>query len=469
MKRTLICLGVLFEVFFSSPFGSPTARAEELHFPSDFRWCVATSAHQIEGGNTESDWWDFEFSPGATRDGDKSGQACDHWNRLEEDTQLLKKLNVRTYRFSVEWAKIEPRPGEWDFEALAHYQKEIRLLRENGIEPMITLQHFTLPRWVVELGSWEWEGFPEAFRSYTEFVYSGIGSDVQDWITFNEPMVLIGAGYVEGLFPPLKKDAEAAGRAIVGMLTAHAEAYHAIHELAGPKAVRVGFAHHLRIFEPKYWLNPFDWYAAFKLDEVWNWAFSRAPETGEIDIYVPFKMSIQQKIMGLKGTQDFIGVNYYSRDKVHLNLSDFTVERSSPEGAPVSDIHWEIYPEGMYRILKKVAEHFPGRPVLITENGVADHTDQLRKPFLLSHLEALYRAMKEGVPVEGYCHWSLMDNFEWRDGYTPRFGLYEVNYSTQERIPRESAELFSKIAASGTLIITDSDRRQWAKPVQSDR
>lgn len=449
MKRIYIFVGVLLQsLLLTQPVG-----ARELHFPSGFRWCVATAAHQIEGGNTESDWWDFEQTPGVIRDGNTSGRACDHWNRLEEDTQLLKDLNVKAYRFSIEWAKLEPRPGEWNLDAVLHYQKELNLLRDQGIEPMITLQHFTLPRWVVERGSWEWEGMPQAFRRYTEFVYSNFGQGVRDWITFNEPMVLLGAGYVDGFFPPLKKDVEAASRAFIGLLMSHAEAYHAIHQMAGTTPVRVGYAHHLRVFEPKNVFNPIDWYVTHKLEEVWNWALAKASETGEIDIYIPFMISVQKRILGLKGTQDFIGVNYYTRDQIHFSFKTFKVERSNPIGAPVSDLDWEIYPKGFYKVLKKVAEYFPRRPILITENGIADRTDELRVPFIQSHLRELHRAIEDGVPVEAYCHWTLMDNFEWREGFSARFGLYEFNPSTLARTPRKSAELFSRIAGTNTLEI----------------
>lgn len=449
MKRVYICVGVMFQFLLGSQVGG----ARELQFPSGFRWCVATAAHQVEGGNTESDWWDFEHTHGAIANGDTSGRACEHWDRLEEDTQLLKDLHVNTYRLSVEWAKIEPRQGEWNQEAIAHYQKELKLLKENGIEPMVTLQHFTLPRWVVERGSWEWEGMPAAFGRFTEVVYENLGKDVRDWITFNEPMVLLGAGYVQGFFPPLKKDIQAASRAFIGLLKSHAEAYHTIHRMAGVNPVRVGIAHHLRVFEPKFKISPLDWYVTEKLDQVWNWALADAPETGEVNIQIPFMISLQERILGLKATQDFIGVNYYTRDQVHFSFKTFEVERSIPEGAAVSDLNWEIYPKGFYKILKRVADRYPRRPILITENGIADRTDRLRVPFMKSHLKALHRAISEGVPVEGYCHWTLIDNFEWREGFSARFGLYETNFATQERIPRESAKLFSQIAETNSVMV----------------
>lgn len=160
-------------------------------FPAHFKWCVATAAHQIEGSNTNSDWWAFEQVTGNVAKGDKSGMAADHWNRVEADTKLMKELNVNAYRFSIEWAKIEPQQGQWNKEAIEHYRNEIQVLRSHGIKPLITLHHFTLPQWVVKKGSWLWSDFPQAFKKYTEVVISEIAPDVQDWMTFNEPMVII--------------------------------------------------------------------------------------------------------------------------------------------------------------------------------------------------------------------------------------------------------------------------------------
>lgn len=177
-----------------------TSFAKLNKFPNNFKWCVATAAHQIEGDNINSDWWAFEHVPGNIARGEKSGKTCDHWNRLEEDITLIKKLNVKTYRFSIEWAKIEPREGQWNQEAISHYKQELATLKRNGIEPMLTLHHFSLPNWVVQKGSWEWSGFPQAFKKYTEVVVTQIAPDVHDWITFNEPMVLISGGYMGALY-----------------------------------------------------------------------------------------------------------------------------------------------------------------------------------------------------------------------------------------------------------------------------
>ena len=429
-----------------------TAQANtNADFPAGFKWCVATSAHQIEGGNTNSDWWDWEQAPGHIRNGDRSGQAPDHWNRLAQDTRLLQELHVSEYRFSVEWAKIEPTPGHWDWNAVSHYKDELALLRAAGIEPMVTLHHFTLPRWFAAKGGWEAADAPEQFARYAVFVMTNIGPEVHDWITINEPMVHLVAGYMSGSFPPGRKgDFKTVLPPMIGLLRSHAAAYHAMKAAAanGHVPIRIGVAHHLRIFDPPHGFHPFDAFLAGKFDHAFNWAFANALETGRLRFWIPLAVRVNRKLPEVKGTQDFIGVNYYGRDIVRMKFSGIGFSLSVEKAAGVTDLGWEIYPHGFYRILKATARHFPGKKIFVTENGIADAKDVKRAKFLADHLVELARAMHEGVPVEGYCHWSLLDNFEWGEGFAPRFGLYSVDYSTLERKARASALRFSEIAAN---------------------
>ncbi len=424
--------------------------AKFLAFPEGFKWCVATSAHQIEGYNTESDWWDWEQIPGKIKNGETSGAACDHWNRVPQDTLLIKNLGVKQYRFSVEWAKIEPREGQWDFEAILHYQLEILALRAAGIEPMITLHHFTFPRWLREKGGWEWEGTPEAFAAYAEKVYTLIGAlGVRDWITINEPMVHLVLGYLSGMEPPGYADIKKVAAPLRGMLLSHAAAYRRLHRLAqeNGRDIRVGVAHHLRVFDPHSKINPLDRYLAAKFDEIFNWGFDEPLTTGRMKIKIPFTIHVDERLPGIVGTQDFIGVNYYTRDIIKFALKKpLPAEMLVKEGAATTDVGWEIYPKGFYRMLRAVAERHPGVPIVITENGTADSRDAFRGEFLKDHLAQLHRAIHEGIPVEGYCHWSLMDNFEWIYGFEPRFGLYSVDYATQKRTLRESGRLYQQIS-----------------------
>ena len=227
------------------------AQADELKFPDGFRWCVATSGHQVEGGDTGSDWADWE-AQGHVKTREQSGKACDHWNCLKEDTRLLKALHVTQYRFSMEWSKIEPEEGKWDAEAVRHYREEVALLKENGIAPLITINHYTLPRWVAQKAGWQWEGMPDAFARYAEFLYREVAPEATDWITINEPMVVILWGYMTGEYPPGLASDEAAHLPLRHMVQAHGRAYHRLHAMAqeAGRTIRVGVAHHLRVFQP---------------------------------------------------------------------------------------------------------------------------------------------------------------------------------------------------------------------------
>ncbi len=428
--------------------------AASRSFPADFRWCVATAGHQIEGGNLRSDWWDFERLPGAIRDGKPSGEACDHWNRLEQDTALLSELGVTQYRFSVEWARIEPTEGTFDPGAIEHYRKEVALLKARGIQPFVTLHHFVLPKWVADRGGFEWEGIAPAFERYARRIYSELGAEVRDWTTLNEPQTLLAAGYIEGVFPPRKKDIKGIRAPLLGMVRSHARAYHALHEMAAAKGrpIRVGIAHHLRVFEPAMGWNPVDRWLTGIVDHLANWALLDALRDGHLKIRIPLTLEINESIPEAAGTQDFIGLNYYSRDFVSFNpFKPGMVDRRLKKGAPISDLSWEIFPEGIYRLAMELHRRYPGLSIHVTENGIADQADSRREAFMRSHLEQLLLAIRQGAPVEGYCHWTLMDNYEWAEGFAPRFGLYGNETGEQVRRIRPSGRWFSQLTRTGIL------------------
>lgn len=424
----------------------PYAEAR-VTFPKGFRWCVATAAHQIEGGNFASDWWRFENQPGHMKRSENSEIADDHWNKVDEDVGLLSRLHVTDYRMSVEWAKIEPRQGAIDADAVEHYRMEIQSLLAAGIRPIITLHHFTLPLWVSDKGGFEWDGFPNAFSNFANLVYTKIAPDVTDWITINEPLIYLVGGYSVGQSPPgEKRELSDLAPVARGILKAHAAAYHRLHRLGknSGKKVRVGMAHHLRTIDPLEGYLPTDILAARVSDEAFNWALPEALETGRLHLNFMWQLNVDEVIPHLKGTQDFVGVNYYSGDLVHLSSAKGFVIEKRPE--PRSDLDWPIYPEGLLRILRNIHERYPNKPITITENGIADSSDNRRPQFIVEHLSVVSQAIAEGIPVDGYCHWSLYDNFEWFEGYQPRFGLFEVDYSTLKRRARPSAVLFASIA-----------------------
>ncbi|MEE2744122.1 MAG: family 1 glycosylhydrolase, partial [Bdellovibrionota bacterium] len=236
--------------------------SQTLTFPGNFQWCVATASHQIEGNNTHSDWWEFERRPGTIKNNDKSIKATDHWNRLEEDTQILVDLGVKSYRFSLEWAKIEPKEGQWNKEALEHYKKEILLLKKNNINPMVTLHHFSLPLWFAKKGGWANKLAPQYFQKYVTKVYKHLGDlGVSSWATFNEPTWNLISGYVTGEFPPGKKDIKLLKDPLKGVVLSHGLAYKTLHKLAKNRPIKVGFVQNLNVFLPLRWWNPLDHYA----------------------------------------------------------------------------------------------------------------------------------------------------------------------------------------------------------------
>ena len=422
-------------------------------FPPGFHWCVSTAAHQIEGGNVNSDWWDWEQVPGHIANGDTSGKACDSWNRVSEDVQMLKDLGVDTYRFSVEWAKIEPVEGQYDKAAIAHYADEVNQLKRAGISPLITLQHFTMPRWLRQKGGWEWPGSEGAFAKYTATVYSKIAPGVRDWVTINEPMVNVLGGYYTGVIPPgEQRDMSGIIPVLRGLLKAHADAYQVLHQLANLRGakVRVGMAHHLRTFDPLSQADPMDVTATSLAEQAWNWTLPDALETGRLTMHMLWLVDDDEVIPGLAGTQDYMGVNYYTGDLISFSTTQGFVQ-GERSWLPKSDVGWDIYPAGFHQILREVADRYPGKSIFVTENGIADSHDAQRPDFIRDHLAAMAQAIQEGVPVEGYCHWSLMDNFEWNSGFTPRFGLYAMDYKTFKRTPRPSAHLFKQIMKDNAI------------------
>jgi beta-glucosidase len=413
--------------------------------PKSFLWGVATAAHQIEGGNTESDWWDWEQLPGKIKNGDRSGEACNHWNLMPLDVLLMKRVGVNSYRFSIEWAKIEPNEGQLNWEAITRYRSLLLLLSANGIRPLVTLHHFTLPRWVRAQGGWEWSEAPVRFSHFVDLVHRMIAPEVEDWVTFNEPMVHLLLGYQQGIAPPGKKGSfQDMIPPLRGLLKAHAAAYRVLHENAALNPnlkIRVGMAHHLRGFSPWRGWHPLDRLLAKTVNETFNWALPKALSTGRLKLKLPFLLDIDEMISDLQGTQDYLGINYYTRDLLAFDFESpekMVIKPPAPE-AKLNDLGWEIYPEGLEIILREAAKRFPGQTILITENGIADRDDSKRKDYLEAHLRVVSKVVHDGVGVEGYYYWSLMDNFEWSEGFAPRFGLYQMDYSTQRRTARGSA------------------------------
>ncbi|MBN1798835.1 MAG: glycoside hydrolase family 1 protein [Spirochaetales bacterium] len=417
-----------------------------LNFPPDFLWGTAASSHQVEGNNNNNDWWEWE-QQGKINDGSVSGPACDHYNRFDEDFAALRRQHHNTHRLSIEWSRIEPEQGRWNKQAVKHYKAVLASLKSKGLKPMLTLHHFTNPLWLSRQGGWEQPQVVRFFKRYARFVAEELGEGIELWITINEPVVYAFESYIAGIWPPGKRDFKAAMRVLKHMLLAHAEAYHAIHSVL-TDGCKVSFAKHYRIFDPFCGCSIFDRTMAYVIDFIFNRHFTKACIGGTI--YPP--VALFKQVPRLKNTLDYIGINYYSREMIRFTPfkpgSDFFTLITRP-GAPVNFLGWEIYPYGLFRLLRKQKKY--KKAIYITENGIATENDEERGRFIIEHLKQMHCAITGGIDVRGYYYWSCLDNFEWAEGFTPRFGLTHVDYKTQKRTLRGSGKLYAEIAGRGKI------------------
>lgn len=442
--------GELFPEVTAVPHGRAVFE-EDLVFPKDFLWGAATSATQIDGGDEASDWFEFCSRPGRIADGSSPAVACDHWNRYEEDFAVMRSLGLNAYRLGVDWSRFEPEPGQWNFAALDHFRAMLASLNQKKIRPLLTLNHFTLPRWWQARGGWTRETNLPDFYKFVEFLVAGVGDLVHEYVTINEPNVYAYFGYLEGIWPPGKSGLSGylRGQQVQrNMLLAHFALYDTIRELHGSKnfaAPKIGAAMHYQIMDP---LRPGN-----RLDEdrasAANYRFNEAWTDGIATGTLPRPLGNGKRVHDGEAW-DFYGLNYYSRRLVSFSpfaLGQLFIRSEINPDAPHNDLGWEIYPEGLTRVLMHVHEKYR-LPIRITENGIAADNDQDRVRFLQAHLDAMEAAMRRGVPVEAYYHWSLLDNFEWAEGYTARFGLLGVDFQTQKRTVRESARAYGDIIKS---------------------
>jgi beta-glucosidase len=425
-------------------------KQSELLFPKDFRWGTATSSHQVEGGLTNNDWWLAEQTGGYIYQNQGAGQACDWWNRAEEDFDRMAEMNQNAHRLSIEWSRIEPRPGVWDEEALARYREMLIGLRQRGIEPMVTLHHFTNPLWMAEQGGWENEKVIVWFERYTRKVISALGDLTDLWCTINEPNVMISQAYTIGRWPPGKQDLNATFRVILNLARAHAVAYRAIHEMS--PGARVGIATHIMSWRPgRPWL-PLDVLATNLIAHLFHFLLLDMVTAGIMRI--PGRRSSQ--VPEAARTLDWMGVNYYQQYRIRFNpfaANALFVDMGTKAGVPKGPGGWgEIHPQGMFDTLRMMWRHYR-LPIYITENGIPDPTDEQRPEFIVTHLSQMWKALQKEVPVLGYYFWSLIDNFEWTEGYDPRFrfGLIAVDPETQARQVRPSGLLYAAICQKGGL------------------
>lgn len=430
-----------------------------------------------------SDWSTWMMTPRHILDGSTAEQACDFVHRYLDDIELLQTLKLNAFRISINWpAILRDMPGtggvaqQLDPEGVEYYKKVLSTLKERGIKTFVTLFHFSLPSWLAEAGGWNSPLSTEQFRTFTSLVVDALGEYVDYWLTINEPMAYVYQGYVSGVWTPgAKNDYLAAFSCVRNMLVGHAAAYEVI-KAKYPNAP-VSFTNHWRPFLPEKSLSILDHMVCMVRDNVFNHLFPQSIQTGEYRLppplsYYKVMRALEGPIPGLKGSMDYLGINYYTRELSRFKMSwpiDPFGEGSDKPQLKTNALGWETYPEGLYQILthdlRPYRLNLNGTPreVFITENGYAEKfeseldegdwslEDYERVDYIAQHLRAIHDAIQAGVPVRGYLHWSLLDNFEWAEGLQQRFGLVRVTYPSQMRAPRKSAYVYADIAASNAL------------------
>jgi beta-glucosidase len=403
------------------PTDPTRAPRHEIGFPEGFLWGTATAAHQIEGGNVNNDWWDWEHDP-ASPCVESSGDACDSWHRWHEDVDLVADLGLGAYRFSLEWSRIEPAEGEWSTAALDHYRRVCAACLARDLQPVVTFHHFTTPRWLSARGGWEAPDAPERFARFVERATAHLG-DLIGWAcTINEPNVVAVLGYMVGQYPP-------GGRGDLARYLAVNEAMVRSHRLAvdalraGPGSFPVGLT--------------------LSMEEL------VAGEGGEQARDAAEDM-LEDTFLRATDGDDFVGVQCYER-----TVMGPTGPLGPPPGARLTQMGFEYRPQVVEHTVRRAAA-VTGLPVVVTENGIGTDDDDQRMVYVSDALRGVHRCVADGLDVRGYFLWSLLDNFEWALGYGPKFGLVAVDRATFERRPKVSARWFGQVARSNALVAPPS-------------
>lgn len=474
----------------------PTPRGR---FPQGFLWGSATAPYQIEGGLSHTDWGAWERMPGRVLNGDRADDGPRSLQFFTADLDALVASGQNSYRFGVEWARLFPTADAWQrcraaasmplpqfvtacrgaasADGVDYYHRVLRAMADRRLVPMVTLQHFTLPTYLHDLGSdagaqgWTRAGIVDDFAAWARFVGAEYGREVDWWVTINEPVVTVAGGYLQGVFPPGRSADFASARVILrAMILAHARAYDALHEAdttsamvgadaGGARPCMVSIATHNRVFRARDPMRADDVTAAETAQYVNNRLMLEAIVNGDLDADADGALDgpdDRTNDPALRARADYIGLNYYGLSLVR-GVSIIPILRGLPEQVglptplPKSDLDWDIYPQGFLLVMRELDRY--RLPILITENGVADAVGMNRQRFLAEHLAIVARAIREGVDVRGYFHWSVIDNFEWAEGYCPRFGLYTVDYRDpmRARTPTPAAGLYRQIIAAGEV------------------
>src|SRR4051794_108607 len=399
-------------------FRLPSAPMATTTFPDGFVWGTATAAHQVEGGNWNSDWWAFEHAEN-TPCAEPSGDACDQYHRYRDDIALLAELGFNAYRFSIEWARIEPEEGEFSTAALDHYRRECAACHELGITPVVTFHHFTSPRWVAAAGGWEDPATADRFARYCERAAAHLG-DLIGWAcTINEPNMVAVGGYLSGAFPPGVQDPARRRKVNEVFVDAHRKAVGVIRSGPGdaPVGLTLAMQEHVAVGGEG---------AEARLQRI--------------------RSSLEDVFLEATGGDDFIGVQTYSRLRIGPDGS-----LGPEEGVETTQMGYEFWPEALEACMRRAWAMTDGIPIFVTENGISTADDTRRIAYVERALAGVRRCLDDGIDVRGYTYWSALDNFEWALGYRPEFGLIEVDRATFERKPKPSAKWLGGVARANQM------------------
>lgn len=425
-------------------------------FPEDFLWGASTSSHQVEGG-TVNQWsvWELEHASELARSAAQrlswlpswkeirpmaqdpenyvSGKGVDHYNRYKEDFDYLRAMHFNSFRFGVEWSRIEPQLGAWNTDAIKHYHDYIAELKKHHIEPILNIWHWTMPTWFTDMGGFEKKANLKYFDEFVQKISEEFGQDLRYIIILNEPNVYASLSYITGEWPPQLKKPLLAYRVYKNLMHAHRKAYTLLKK-ENP-SIQIGIAHSVSQGKANRSTNLLTVMGVVVKNYVWNWWF----------------------LDRIKKHLDFVGLNYYM---THYYSNPFG--GTSNPTTPVSDLGWYLEPESLYTLIMRSHQRYK-LPIIITENGVADADDTYRQWWIEQSLIAMQRALSQGVKLRGYLHWSLLDNFEWAYGWWPKFGLIAVDRENgMKRKARPSAKWFS-------VYLGKMKRRQMARAKQRGR
>lgn len=453
---------ITFFIFLSAISNNHLIAEYETHqnLPKDFLWGVAIVEYQNSGAVNcpNSNWAQWEqmiFADGrpTIKDNQKSGTSCNFWNDYKHHIDLAKKLGINSIRLSFAWDRFEPKKGEYDQTVFEHYDDVIQYMLENDIKPMVTLHHFVHPQWFEEIGGFEYEENIKYFVRFCKKIFEHYSDKVHLWCTINEPTIYVFQGYLRGVFPPGYKNIFLAFNVLRNLIKAHYDVYSTLKSMPNGDKSQIGLVHQYLKFKPYHSWNLIEYIPGFLLNSLLNDSVFNFLKTGNFETGLPYVYELSYKVPEDKKIVDFIGLNYYSRVLVKFQFSLHEPLKSSHYPNEImTDMPYALYPEGFYEALKDMAQF--NVPIYVTETGIADEKDKNREIFFKEYVcSSLFKALKEGIDIRGLYYWTLMDNFEWDEGFDMKFGLYSFDNETKEIKLRPSANYFKEIIENSKLLV----------------